>query len=285
MLFYKGDSMRIFEQNKKHSFRDPAAYIENGVIYLFFTLVENADDRQFFYVAMSTSADFINWSKPEVLTEKDNLKNYSSPGNVIKYNGEYYLCLQTYPRKDGQIYGNENSRIYTMKSKDLLNWEEPVLLKVKGDIPESDMGRMIDPYILDDGDRFICFFKQNGVSFSTSNDLINWKFQGFTECGENVCVIKENNEYLIFNSPENGINIMSTKDFRNFENITTLYLDQQNKPWAKDRITAGFVIETNGILPQKYAMFYHGDNEDDYLFGASLAVAFSDDLMNWNDEI
>lgn len=284
MLFYKGDSMLIFEQNKKHSFRDPVAYIENGVVYLFFTLVENADDRQYFYVAMSTSADFINWSEPKILTEKDNLKNYSSPGNVIKYNDEYYLCVQTYPRKDGQIYGNESSRIYTMKSKDFLNWEEPVLLKVKGDIPESDMGRMIDPYILDDGDKFICFFKQNGVSFSTSNDLINWNFQGFTECGENVCVIKENNEYLIFNSPENGINIMSTKDFKSFENITTLYLNQQNKPWAKDRITAGFVIETSGILPQKYAVFYHGDNEDDYLFGASLAVAFSDDLINWNEE-
>lgn len=89
-------------------------HISKTVWYIcFFTLVENAEDRQYFYVAVS-------------------------------------------------------------KSKDFLNWEEPVLLKVKGDIPESDMGRMIDPYILDDGDKFICFFKQNGVSFSTSNDLINW---------------------------------------------------------------------------------------------------------------
>jgi len=29
----------IFEQAKKFSYRDPDAYIENGVIYLFFTLV------------------------------------------------------------------------------------------------------------------------------------------------------------------------------------------------------------------------------------------------------
>lgn len=277
--------MLIFEQNKKYSYRDPAAYIENGVIYLFFTLVENAEDRQYFYVAVSKSTDFINWSKLEVLTEKDNLKNYSSPGNVIMYNGEYYLCLQTYPRKDGQIYGNESSRIFTMKSKDLQNWEKPVLLKVKGDISECDMGRMIDPYLLDDSNKFICFFKQNGVSFSTSNDLIDWKFQGFTECGENVCVIKENGEYLIFNSPDNGINIMSTKDFKSFENITTLYLNQQNKPWAKDRITAGFVIDASSISPYKYAMFYHGDNEDNYLFGASLAVAFSDDLATWYESL
>ena len=273
--------MLIFKQTKEYSYRDPAAYIENGIIYLFFTLVENTSERQYFYVAMSQSKDFVNWSKPEILTEKDNLKNYSSPGNVIKFNNDYYLCLQTYPRKDGQIYGNENSRIFTMKSKDLLNWEKPVLLKVKGDMPEKEMGRMIDPYLLDDGDKSICFFKQNGVSFSTSEDLVNWQFQGFADCGENVCLLKEKDEYLIFNSPKNGINIMSTKDFKSFKNIRTLYLNQENKTWAKDRITAGFVIDASSISPYKYAMFYHGDNEDAYLFGASLAVAFSDDLATW----
>ncbi len=277
--------MLIFEQNKKYSYRDPAAYIENGIIYLFFTLVENTSERQCFYVAMSQSKDFVTWTEPKILTEKDNLKNYSSPGNVIKYNGEYYLCLQTYPRKDGQIYGNENSRIYTMKSKNLIRWDKPVLLKVKGDIPEKEMGRMIDPYILDDCDKFICFFKQNGVSFSTSEDLVDWQFQGFADCGENVCVVKENDEYLIFNSPKNGINIMSTKDFITFKKLRTLYLNQENKPWAKDRITAGFVIDVSGVSPHKYAMFYHGDNEDDYLFGASLAVAFSDDLADWYESM
>ncbi len=35
---------------------------------------------------------------------------------------------------------------------------------------------------------------------------------------------------------------------------------------------------------QGLRLFYKGDNEDDYLFGASLAVAFSDDLINWNEE-
>ncbi|MBR2875602.1 MAG: exo-alpha-sialidase [Clostridia bacterium] len=276
--------MLIFKQTKTYSYRDPAAYIENGTIYLFFTLVENTPERQHFYVAMSQSEDFLTWTEPKILTERDNLKNYSSPGNVIKYNGEYYLCLQTYPREDGQIYGNENSRIFTMKSKDLINWEKPALLKVKGDVPEKEMGRMIDPYLLDDGDKFICFFKQNGVSFSTSTDLANWKCEGFTACGENVCVIKENDEYLIFNSPDNGINIMTTKDFKTFTDVRTLYLNQKNKPWAKDRITAGFVIDVSSISPYKYAMFYHGDNEDDYLFGASLAVVFSDDLVNWSEE-
>lgn len=277
--------MLIFKQTKIYSYRDPAAYIENGIIYLFFTLVENTPERQYFYVAMSQSKDFVNWSKPEILTEKDNLKNYSSPGNVIKCNGEYYLCLQTYPREDGQIYGNENSRIFTIKSKDLIHWDKPALLKVKGDVPEKETGRMIDPYILCEEDKFICFFKQNGVSFSTSEDLVNWQLQGFADCGENVCVLKEKDEYLIFNSPKNGINIMSTKDFKSFKNIRTLYLNQENKTWAKDRITAGVVIDASSISPYKYAMFYHGDNEDDYLFGASLAIAFSDNLTDWYESL
>ena len=277
--------MLIFEQSKVYSYRDPAAYIENGVLYLFFTLVENTPERQYFYVAMSQSTDLLHWSAPQILTEKNHRKNFSSPGNVVKHEGAYYLCLQTYPREDGQIYGNENSRIFTMKSKDLLHWEKPQLIKVKGDIPEEDMGRMIDPYILQEQDRFICFFKQNGVSFSTSTDLTNWQFQGSAECGENVCVIREKDEYLIFNSPKNGINILSTADFKHFQSIRTLYLDQDRKPWAKDRITAGFVLDIRSILPYRYAMFYHGDNEDDYLFGASLAVAFSNDLVHWVDSL
>jgi len=111
--------------------------------------------------------------------------------------------------------------------------------------------------------------------------MVNWQFQGFADCGENVCVIKKDDEYLIFNSPKNGINIMSTKDFKSFKDIHTLYLNQETKPWAKDRITAGFVVDVSSISPYKYAMFYHGDNEDDYLFGASVAVAFSNNLSEW----
>ena len=43
----------IFEQTEKYSYRDPAAFIKDGVIYLFFTLVENAEEGQYFYVAES----------------------------------------------------------------------------------------------------------------------------------------------------------------------------------------------------------------------------------------
>lgn len=276
----------IFKQNEKYSYRDPAAYYENGKVYLFFSLVENDGNNQYFYVAISISEDFVHWTKPKILTEKNTAKNYSSPGNVIKYNGEYYLCIQTYPRPNGEKYGNENSRIYTIKSRDLINWCEPELLKVKSDIAVSDMGRMIDPYILNDGGIFRCFFKQNGVSFSESNDLKHWDFKSCTDCGENVCVIKKNGEYLIFNSPENGIALLKTKDFKTFNHYGITYLNQTEWLWAKDRITAGFVLDmSQENFKYKYIMFFHGDNEDNYLFGASIGIAFSNDLVNWEYEL
>ena len=178
------------------------------------------------------------------------------------------MCLQTYPRENGETYGNENSRIFLMKSTDLINWSKPEIIMVKGDIPIEKMGRMIDPYILKDNDKFICFFKQNGVSYSVSDDLKNWRFMGSTDCGENVSVIKQDDEYLIFHSPQNGIGLLRTKDLKSFEDCGVSTLNQEKYPWAKDRITAGFVIEHNG----KTYLFFHGDNEDNYLFGASLAI-------------
>lgn len=275
----------IFKQSEEYSYHDPAAFYENGKVYLFFSLVENSGDEQYFTVAMSESTDFIHWSNPIILAEKNTEKNYSLPGNVIKYNGEYYLCVQN-PRPNGEKYGNDDARIYTIKSRDLINWSEPEIIMVKGDIPVSDMGRMIDPYILDDNGIFRCFFKQNGVSFSTSSDMRHWKYQGNTECGENVCVIKQDEKYLIFHSPENGIGLIKTSDFKNFEDQGVTYLCQPKWNWAKDRITAGFVLDlTKEALPFKYTMFFHGDNEDNYLFGASIGIAFSDDLVNWKYEV
>ena len=90
-------------------------------------------------------------------------------------------------------YGNENSRIYISRSSDLEHWSEPELLYVKGDILESQMGRMIDPYLIYDEktELWNCFYKQNGVSRSVSHDLKNWEYCGHFDGGENVCVVKK----------------------------------------------------------------------------------------------
>ncbi len=271
------DAKVILMQNKAQGFRDPCAIFSNGIYHLYYSLVQNEADGQFFYLAESISYDLKTWTKPRIFSQKGAEYNYSSPGNVFVKDNKYYMCIQTYPRRSGELFGNENSRIYLICSTDLVSWSSPKLLKVKGDIPVEEMGRMIDPYIVPLDDGFICFYKQNGVSYSKSKDLTNWEYVGnCAECGENVCVIKENSDYYILHSPQNGLGLLRTNDFVNFENLGVTILNQSNYQWAKDRLTAGFVF-TSGRNHDKDILFFHGDDESDYMFGASIAM-----IKNWN---
>ncbi len=289
--FTKIKSPIIFRGDEKCAYRDPAVYYENGCFHLFYTYVDNCEDGPYLTVRKSTSRDLINWSEGRDLTVRDKAFNFSSPGNVIFHDGYYYLTLQTYCRENGEKYGNARSRLYTMKSTDLINWEAPQLLKVKGELPFDEMGRMIDPFIIKDihdEKKWWCLYKQNGVSMSYSYDLENWVYHGKTESGENVCVIEKNGEYLIFHSPKNGIAAMKTRDFVSFEPFGELItLGQSSWDWAKGRLTAGFVLDlTKDENFGKYIMFFHASGPEDeqtmFDFNASIAVAWSDDLISWH---
>ena len=91
----------IFKGDDRTAYRDPAVYYHDKVFYLFFTLVEiEPNDSIFSYTAMSKSVDLKNWSPPKKITPRDQKLNYCSPGNIVKYEDEFILCLQTYPRPD-----------------------------------------------------------------------------------------------------------------------------------------------------------------------------------------
>jgi hypothetical protein len=288
----------LFQGNNVTAYRDPAVMYYQGKFHLFFTMVEIEQDGNIYsYTAQSKSNDLVHWDTPQKITPKNQELNYCSPGNVINYNGEWILCLQTYPRPGHALnhearYGNGNARLYIMRSKDLKNWSNPELLKVKGpDIPVSEMGRMIDPYLLEDKDikgKWWCFYKQNGVSMSYSSDLKNWTFFGYTESGENVCVLVENDEYILFHSPKNGIGIKKSKDLKTWADWGELnILGQAGWDWAKGRITAGAVIELEKNPVARYLMFFHGsgpltEEEGDFDKNASIGIAWSNDLINWN---
>ncbi|AWV97242.1 hypothetical protein [Arcticibacterium luteifluviistationis] len=286
------ESPIIFKGNDTTAYRDPAVLYHNNVFYLFFTLVKSEDGKIYSYTAESHSSDLKNWSPKKILTPKDQTLDFSSPGNIIKYKDEWILCLQTYPRPDhtteqGVRYGSRDARLFTMRSKDLINWGEPEIIKVKGpDVKVTDMGRMIDPYLLEDKDekgKYWCFYKQNGVSMSYSYDLKNWKFHGNTASGENVCVLNENDAYILFHSPKNGIAIKRSSDLYNWNNWGNIITLGQNEwDWAKGRITAGTVLKLN-----KYIMFFHGsgpkkETEGDFDKNASIGIAWSSDLLNWD---
>lgn len=288
----------IFSGNDSIAYRDPAILFHEDVFYLFYTLVRSEDGLVYSYTALSTSKDLTNWSPAKILTPKDQNLNFCSPGNVIRFKEEWILCLQTYPRPglratDQTRYGSADARIYIMRSKNLENWSPPELLTVKGpDVTPSDMGRMIDPYIVEDKDekgKWWCFYKQNGVSMSYSYDLNNWTYCCHSESGENVTVLTENDEYILFHSPRNGIGIKRSTSLRSWEDWGDLIvLGQKQWKWAKGRITAGTVINlTENPKLGKYLMFFHGsgprtEEEGDFDRNASIGIAWSYDLELWD---
>lgn len=192
-------SPMLFRGNATTAYRDPAAVTHDGWLTLFFTLTRiEADGQVFQYTAWSRSRDLLTWTEPKAFTPRDRSLNFCSPGNVVRQGDEWVLCLQTYPRPNGEKYGNETARLWTMRSRDLKQWGPPELLRVKGpDVPVEAMGRMIDPFLLEDKDepgKWWCFYKQNGVSRSWSRDLATWRFAGSAEAGENACVIVQGDE-------------------------------------------------------------------------------------------
>ncbi len=80
------ESPIIFKGDDTTAYRDPAVLYHNNVFYLFFTLVITEDGKIYSYTAESHSVDLKNWSPEKILTVKDQSLNFSSPGNIIKYN-------------------------------------------------------------------------------------------------------------------------------------------------------------------------------------------------------
>ncbi|MRH99815.1 hypothetical protein GH721_04640 [Kriegella sp. EG-1] len=288
----------LFKGNDSVAYRDPAILYHKDVFHLFYTQVKSENGYIYSYTVQSTSSDLKHWSIGKIITPKGQNLNYCSPGNVIRFKDEWILSLQTYPRpglrvEDKTRYGTADARIFIMRSKDLEHWSEPELLKVKGsEIKEAAMGRMIDPYLIEDKDekgKWWCFYKQNGVSMSYSYDLKNWTYCCNTESGENVSVLKKNNEYILFHSPPNGIAIKRSdnlKDWKDWGDV--IVLDQNHWSWAKGRISAGTVIDLRSNSKfGKYLMFFHGsgpktEEEGDFDKNASLGIAWSNDLIHWN---
>jgi hypothetical protein len=289
----------IFQGDSVTAFRDPAVVYNDNQVYLYFTLVEiEGDGRVFSYTAQSKSSDLIHWSAPEKITPRDQDLNYCSPGNVVRFQDEWVLCLQTYPRPDhtidqGTRYGTGDARIFIMRSGDLRHWSEPEILMVKGPgVPVKGMGRMIDPYLAEDvheEGKWWCFYKQNGASMSYSYDLKSWTYFGNTQAGENVTVLVEDDEYIMFHSPSNGIGIKRSKDLRHWEDWGPLItLGQDNWDWARGRITAATVADLRSVPGiGRYVMFFHGsgprtEQEGDFDRNASIGIAWSDDLLHWS---
>lgn len=289
--FSRFPSSVILRGDAVTAFRDPAVVYQDGTFHLFYTLVKtDAAGQVFLHLAKSQSRDLIRWTEPRILTVPDPQLNFSSPGSIVRHNDRWVLCLQTYPRPAGEKYGDATARLWTMRSDDLEEWDEARLLQVKGpQVGREQMGRMIDPFLFADrkeAGKWWCFYKQDGVSMSSSYDLENWTFGGRIEGGENSCVLVDGNEYVLFHSPENGIGLKRSPDLVRWRDEGIFYLGQAQWPWARGRITAGFVLDLrHEPRVGKYLLFFHGSGPEDertmFDTHASIGLAWSDSLSHW----
>jgi sucrose-6-phosphate hydrolase SacC (GH32 family) len=288
---------RIFAGNATTAYRDPAALWADGVCHLFFTLVETERDGCVYsYVAMSTSRDLLHWTPVTKLTPRCD-RDYSSPGNVVRDGDEWLLCFQSYPRpgnrNDGKVrYADQTARLFVMRSKDLVRWSKPELLRVKGpSVAEADMGRMIDPYLVQDPKGgWMCFYKQNGASFSRSPDLKTWEYVGKTDAGENVCVVSEGGRFLMMHSPQNGMRFKESTDLLSWRDLPgEITLGQKEWPWARGRLTAGFLFDGRTVAGVGgWVLFFHAsgprtESEGDFDRNASIGVVVAESISDFLD--
>jgi len=294
------ESPVILKGDATTAYRDPTAVYHNGTFYLYYTYMLHEKGRTYWSIGLSKSRDLVHWSRPKRLTPKDPSLNFCAPGNVIRYKDQWIMCFQTYPTPQGQKYGNKDARVWIAKSDDLQSWSEPEILMVKGqNVPVEKMGRLIDPYLVEDKDqpgKWWCFFDDNAANISWSYDLENWTYFNRIEAGENVCVLVDGDEYLMFHSPRNGIGLKRSKDMKKWYDIggvTTkqdtgqITLGQKNWPWAQGRLSAAFVLDLkDDPAVGKYIMFFHGSGpEDESVYFdtyCSLGIAWSDDLLHWD---
>ena len=280
---------RLIPGDDRTAYRDPAVIVRGGLFRLYMTLVETEDDGGvYMYLAQSRSSDLIHWTKPVKFTPRDRSRNYSSPGNIVEWQGKYVMCFQSYCRENGEKYGNANCRIWFSESRDLDRWSTPRVVPLKGDTPIADLGRMIDPYLIYDGQSALwyCLFKQNGISFSSSPDLERWTFRGSMAGGENCSIVPADGGWYLFHSPQNGIGVRFSRsldpDSAVWEDCgEPLTFGQAEWPWARGRLTAGTVIRCDDL----WLMFFHGSGPEDesvnFDNNASIGLAWSRDLRHW----
>ncbi len=281
----------FLDHEPRAALRDPAVFFHNDYYHCFHTVVEHDDAGYRLYLDVVKSRDLEHWSQPRRLTETG--LNFSSPGNVIRVGDNRILCLQSYPTTGTSAYGNDNSRLWTMRSRDGENWEAPALLQPGGCSSNwCKSKRQIDPYLLQHDDKFWCFYKSDGqLGLLVSPDLKSWSeasdarpvlSAAQTPDGstvENPCVIRHHDEWIMFFAPcrdGRGIGFARSTNLLDWRDVR--YLDFPTLSWASGGPTAPMVLETNHVKG-RWTMFFHGDREAPH--GAALGLAWSDDLVNW----
>ena len=114
----------IFHGSPTVAYRDPTCIWAEGRYHLFFTVSQKENGYMYNFVAHSESEDLRSFSDPVILTEKDCRKNFCSPGNVIKHDDEYLLCVTSYPMPHPfaqKPSADDTARLFFIKTKNFLS--------------------------------------------------------------------------------------------------------------------------------------------------------------------
>ncbi|WP_105615636.1 glycoside hydrolase family protein [Vallitalea okinawensis] len=281
----------VLDLRPDYFIRDPAVIYHEGTYFCYHTLVEEKEGKRRLKLGLTESTDLDNWSQPIIL--QDSELNFSSPGNVFRHKEKWYLCVQSYPINEGELWGSKDSRLWLMESEDLRNWSEPKCLKQEGCTAKwSKSHRQIDPYIEKRNDSFFCFYKTEGkIGVMISKDLESWvdhdepvltsEQMPDSSTIENPCIIHQDGSYMMFFTPcrpGRGMCMAKSEDLFHWSNIQTLSIEESFYDWAPNGPSAGMVIDdrnNSGSL----LMFIHGEYDDKH--GAALAVLKSTDLLSW----
>lgn len=274
--------------------RDPALLYHNGDLWCYYTIASPSKDAYHLYVGVSRSEDLKTWSNHEAIPKSP--LNFSSPGNVIHIENEWIMCIQSYPIDPGQKYGNENSRLWLTRSRDLIFWSEPEPIQPDGcQGTWSKSKRQIDPYLVLHGGEYWCFYKTSGqLGCMISEDLRTWReaYPGRpilskqdTPDGatvENPCIVHTDEAFAMFFSPcrkGRGIGIAYSEDLLHWRDVH--YLDFPGLPWDDGGPTAAMVLDMRQDLGV-WLMAFHGERQDELnAHSAAIGFAWSFDLERW----
>ena len=136
----------VISRGANEAARDMALFYEGGTLYCFYSSVTKDQQRYQWCLEVTETTDCVNWSPPRRLTTSE--LNFSSPGNIIRHQNEYVMCVQSYPSERGVGCGSEAARLWLMRSKDLISWDEPKPMRPEGcQANWTESHRQIEPYL------------------------------------------------------------------------------------------------------------------------------------------
>lgn len=268
--------------------RDPAAIELDGVVHVFHTVVDVTTDPLSLWIEVTTSTDLKQWTAPERVTPPG--PNFSSPGNIVRRDGEWILCLQSYPIPRGGVYADDRCRLWTMRSTDLRRWSAPVELRITDG---SGARRRIDPFLVETEDAVLCLHKDAGAirALRSTDAMSSWQSvtgpalvdPGSLPTGETVenpaVLASPGGGWLLFASsvrPGRGIRVARGESPWTWGPSTEL--DLPTVSWAPGGLSAATVLATPGRA-HPWTMFLHAEADDPHL--ADLTLLVSDDLDTW----